>query len=280
MRQPAGPRVPIMSGNGAGVWIAVLAGWGLAAVTWLAWLAARIAAALAGGHVPSFGEHWVYTVLRGRTAQAWPGTPTVLVIAAGLILACAAAAAVAVAWRFIGRRIPRPEDPVAALSRNPQIAELASVRRGQERHPAAPVAGRGQPPQAVSRRYRAAARRSAQAVRPRPGPVRVLGRHHDRGHGAPLGEDHHAGHPAHPVRARPGRRDQRPRGPVGRDQRAARRDRDGVGVRPAAGDRLAAAVVGGPAGRAADQGGRYPAGRPLRLDGGRRAQARHLGAGR
>jgi len=127
MRQPPGPRVPIMSGNGAGVWIAVLAGWGLAAVIWLGWLAARIAAALAGGHVPSFGEHWVFTLLRGRTAQAWPGTPTVLVIAAGLILACAAAAAAAVAWRFIGRRIPRPGDPVAALSRNPRIADLAAA---------------------------------------------------------------------------------------------------------------------------------------------------------
>ena len=120
-----------------------------------------------------------------------------------------------------GRRaVPQPADRRAGIG-----------CRGQERHPAAPVAGRGQPPQAVSRRHRAAARRPAQAVRPRPGPVRVLGRHHDRGHGAPLGKDHHARRPAHPVRARPGRRDQRPRGPVGRDQRAARRDRDGVGVR-------------------------------------------------
>ena len=171
MRQPAGPRVPIMSGNGAGVWIVVLAGWGLAAVTWLAWLAARIAAALAGGHVPSYGEHWVYTVLRGRTAQAWPGTPTVLVIVAGLILACAAAAAVAVAWRFIGRRIPRPGGPGRRAVPQPADRRAGIGCRGQERHPAAPVAGRGQPPQAVSRRYRAAARRPAQAVRPRPGPV-------------------------------------------------------------------------------------------------------------
>jgi hypothetical protein len=127
MRQPAGPRVPIMSGNGAGIWIVVLSGWGAVAATWVAWLAARIAAELAGGHVPSFGERWVYVLLRGRTAQAWPGTPTVLVIGAGLVLACAAVAVVVVAWRFISRRIPRPEDPVAALARNPQIHELASA---------------------------------------------------------------------------------------------------------------------------------------------------------
>ena len=131
MRQAAGPRVPIMSGNGAGVWIVVLAGWGLVSVAWLAWLAARIAAVLARGRVPPFGERWVYTLLRGRTAQAWPGTPDALVIAAGLILACAVAVVAAVAWRIIGRRIPRSGDPVAALARNPQISDLASTQAGR-----------------------------------------------------------------------------------------------------------------------------------------------------
>ena len=113
MRQPVGPRVPIMSGNGAGVWIVVLACWGLAAVTWLAWLAARIAAALTGGDVPSYGVHWVYTVLRGRTAQTWPGTPTVLVVwpgSPGLRRRRRGGGGMAV-YR---RRLPRPEDPVAA----------------------------------------------------------------------------------------------------------------------------------------------------------------------
>jgi len=128
MRQAAGPRVPIMSGNGAGVWIAVLAGWSLVAVAWLAWLAAQIAAALVGGRVPPFSEHWVYTLVRGRTAQAWPGTPDALVIATGLILACTAVVMAAVAWRIIARRIPQSGDPVAALARNPQISNLASAQ--------------------------------------------------------------------------------------------------------------------------------------------------------
>lgn len=127
MRQPAGPRVPIMSGNGAGVWVVVLTSWGLVAAIWLAWLAARLAAALAGRRVPAFGEHWIYLLLRGRTPQTWPGTPTTLVMGISLVMACAAAAVATVAWRFISRRMPRPEDPVAALSRNPQIAELASA---------------------------------------------------------------------------------------------------------------------------------------------------------
>jgi type IV secretory pathway TraG/TraD family ATPase VirD4 len=116
-----------MSGNGAGVWLVVLAGWGLVAVTWLAWLAARVAAALAGRRIPPFGERWVYSLLRGHTAATWPGTPTLLVIGIGLPAACLAGAVVAVACRFTVRRIPRPEDPVAALARNPQIAELASA---------------------------------------------------------------------------------------------------------------------------------------------------------
>lgn len=127
MRQPVGPRVPIMSGNGAGVWITVLAGWGVVAVAWLVWLAARIAAELSGGRVPSFGEHWVYSLVRGRVAQAWSGTPTPLVIASGFVLACAATTVTVVTWRLIARSIPRPEDPVSALARNPQVAELAST---------------------------------------------------------------------------------------------------------------------------------------------------------
>ena len=81
MSRAAGPRVPVMAGNGAGVWVVLLIGWGLAAAAWLAWLAARIAAALAGRHVPPFGEHWVISLARGRTGQTWPGTPTVLVAA-------------------------------------------------------------------------------------------------------------------------------------------------------------------------------------------------------
>ena len=119
--------MPLLAGNGAGVWVVLLIGWGLAAAAWLAWLAARIAAALAGRRMPSFSERWVISVARWRTSQAWPGTSTILVVLIAIVLACAAVTAVAVAWRLIAARIPRPGDPVAALAVNPQITPLTPV---------------------------------------------------------------------------------------------------------------------------------------------------------
>ena len=127
MTRAAGPRVPILAGNGAGVWVVLLIGWGLAAAAWLAWLAARIAAALSGGHVPSFSAGWIITVARWHTSQAWPGTPTILVALIAAALACAVITAGVIVWRVIAARIPRPGDPVAALSGDPQITPLTPV---------------------------------------------------------------------------------------------------------------------------------------------------------
>jgi type IV secretory pathway TraG/TraD family ATPase VirD4 len=127
MNRAAGPRVPIMAGNGAGVWVVLLIGWGLLAASGLAWLAARIAAALAGRHVPPFGEHWIISLAQGRTGQTWPGTPTSLVLLIAVVLACAAITAGTLTWRVIAPRIPRPGDPVATLAVNPQIKPLTPV---------------------------------------------------------------------------------------------------------------------------------------------------------
>jgi type IV secretory pathway TraG/TraD family ATPase VirD4 len=127
MTRTAGPRMPLLAGNGAGVWVVLLIGWGLAAAAWLAWLAARIAAALSGRRMPPFGERWVISLARWRTSQAWPGTPTILVVVIVIILAVAAVAAGTVVWRIISARFPRPGDPVAALSGNPQITPLTPV---------------------------------------------------------------------------------------------------------------------------------------------------------
>jgi type IV secretory pathway TraG/TraD family ATPase VirD4 len=96
-------------------------------MAWLAWLAARIAAALAGRRMPSFSERWVISVARWRTSQAWPGTSTIVVVVIAVVLAGAAVTAVAVAWRLIAARTPRPGDPVAALAVNPQITPLTPV---------------------------------------------------------------------------------------------------------------------------------------------------------
>ena len=119
--------MPLLAGNGAGVWVVLLIGWGLAGMAWLAWVAARIAAALAGRRMPSFSERWVISLARWRTSQAWPGTSTIVVVLIAVVLACAAVTAVAVAWRLIAARIPRPGDPVAALAVNPQITPLTPV---------------------------------------------------------------------------------------------------------------------------------------------------------
>jgi type IV secretory pathway TraG/TraD family ATPase VirD4 len=104
-------------------WVLALC-WGLAALTGLVWVAAHAAAALSGGHVPPFGEQWAADLARGRTGQAWPGTPTALVVAIAVVLAASATAVVATVWRVISARRPGHGDPVAALRRNPGIQPL------------------------------------------------------------------------------------------------------------------------------------------------------------
>lgn len=124
MIRAPGPRAPFASGNAVGMWWILGLGWGLAAITALVWVAAWVAAALTGAHVPPFGESWIAALAQGHVGQVWPGTPTVLVacLATGLVGVVAGTAAAA--WRAISRRLPRPGDPVAALRRNPGIQPL------------------------------------------------------------------------------------------------------------------------------------------------------------
>ena len=145
-------------------------------------------------------------LVHGRTAQAWPGTPTPLVAVTGAVMAAALAAVTVIAWRIIARRSTQPGDPVAALSRDRSIRQLAHGPGRRAGHPAAPLAGRRPARQPRPRRHRAAARPPPAARRGRPGPVHLLGRHPARVHGAPVGQDDRARHPVRPVRARPGRR--------------------------------------------------------------------------
>jgi type IV secretory pathway TraG/TraD family ATPase VirD4 len=127
MSRALGPRVPLMAGNGAGVWVVLVIGWALVATTWLAWLAARIAAGLTNHRIPAFSQHWIISLARGRTAQTWPGTPTPLVMLFAVALAGAAITAGILTWRIIAARIPEPGDPVTALADNPQIEPLKPV---------------------------------------------------------------------------------------------------------------------------------------------------------
>jgi type IV secretory pathway TraG/TraD family ATPase VirD4 len=124
MSRAIGPRAPFTAGNSLGAWILLGLGWGLAALTALAWAGARTAAALTGGRVSPFGVHWVGELVRLRTAQTWPGTPTALVVTAWAVLACACAAMVTAVWRVVAARIPQAGDPVAALASNPGLLPL------------------------------------------------------------------------------------------------------------------------------------------------------------
>ena len=266
MSRALGPRPPLAAGNAALAWVLILAAWGLIALAWLAWAAARLAALAAGhGHVPPFGTRWVSALVHGHAAQAWPGVPTLLVAVAGAVLAAVLAAVTVIAWRVIARRITQPGDPVAALSRDRSVRQLAqspSAEQGIRLRPS--LAGSPARPPGHGR-YRAAARPAQAARRRRPGAVRVLGRHAGRLLRPPVRQDHLARHPVRPVSARPGRGHQRQSRPVGRHRRAARRVRlTDLAVRPAGDHRRRAAVLGQPAGLDDQRRSRPPAGRPLR----------------
>jgi hypothetical protein len=122
-----GPRPPLAVGNAALAWMLLAAAWAIIGLAWLAWAAARLAAALAGGRVPPFGTRWASALAHGRTAQTWPGTPTSLVAVTGGILAALLAAVAVMVWRVIARRVTQPGDPVAALSRDRSIRQLAHL---------------------------------------------------------------------------------------------------------------------------------------------------------
>ena len=124
MTRTAGPRAPVAAGTAAGMWCILALCWGLLGLTGLVWAAAQAAAALAGGHVPPFGEQWAADLTRGQTGRAWPGTPTALVATLAAAFAGSATAAIAAVWRVISARRPGHGDPVAALRRNPGIQPL------------------------------------------------------------------------------------------------------------------------------------------------------------
>ena len=116
--------MPVL-GGATGPWAAVVVSLGAVAVAWLAWLAAFIAAAASGGRVTSFGARWLIALAQGRTAQTWPGTPTILVAICGAVFVSLLAIATVKGWRFARRYLPRHGDPVAELARNADVAEFS-----------------------------------------------------------------------------------------------------------------------------------------------------------
>ncbi|WP_285705287.1 TraM recognition domain-containing protein [Microtetraspora sp. NBRC 16547] len=71
-----------------------------------------------------FGFTFASDMVAGRTAAAWPGTPTAAVVVVSVLLVSLAVAAVVGGWWLIVRRLPDPGDPVAALADNPGLASL------------------------------------------------------------------------------------------------------------------------------------------------------------
>ncbi len=124
MSRALGPRPAAAPGGGAAGWAVLAICWSLVALAGLLWGAARLAAAVTRGTVEPFGTKFADAVLHGRTAQAWPHTPTIAVTAIALVLSLCSAVVAVLAVRVTARLRPAPGDPVAALSRNPRMRAL------------------------------------------------------------------------------------------------------------------------------------------------------------
>jgi type IV secretory pathway TraG/TraD family ATPase VirD4 len=127
-----GPRPAVTPGGAAAGWAVLAVCWTGTGLTALVWAAARIAAVLTGGSTERFGTAFAVHLLHGRTALAWPHTPTPAVACCAVALLACAAALAATAARMITRLRPAPGDPVAALARNPRMRTmlLGPVARG------------------------------------------------------------------------------------------------------------------------------------------------------
>ena len=82
-----GPRPSAAPGGTAAGWAVLIACWSLVALIGLVWVAAGLAAWMTGGAAESFGMKFAADVLHGRTGQAWPHTPTVVVTVTVFVLA-------------------------------------------------------------------------------------------------------------------------------------------------------------------------------------------------
>jgi hypothetical protein len=100
-------------------WVVLISCWILAVPVFIVWAGARAAAALGGGHVTAFGFGFAFDLAGRRTAAAWPGVATPLVIACATVIAVLITA---VTWitcvRVASRLMHAPDDPVAALARH------------------------------------------------------------------------------------------------------------------------------------------------------------------
>ncbi|MBA9007300.1 type IV secretory system conjugative DNA transfer family protein [Thermomonospora cellulosilytica] len=124
MSRALGPRPSMWHSSAAGGWLVLLLCWAPVLCFALVWVAARAAAAVAGGRVRGFGSDFILAVLHGRFEQAWPGTPTPLVV----IVLVAGGLGIVVAgnhlWWRVEQRRSVPGDPVQAMAGGPGLEGL------------------------------------------------------------------------------------------------------------------------------------------------------------
>lgn len=124
MTRALGPRASILDSNAGAGWLVLAACWTPIVALWLVWISAQLAAITTGGSVAPFGTNFALALGRRHFQNAWPGTPTPLVLLILMLLLTALASAGWTIWRRIAHRFPQPGDPVAALADSPGLAEL------------------------------------------------------------------------------------------------------------------------------------------------------------
>ncbi|GAA1311659.1 hypothetical protein Psi02_72540 [Planotetraspora silvatica] len=141
MTRAVGPRAGFTPHGSIGGWVLLLVGWGAVAVFALIWAGAWLASRMFGGRVSDFGTDFVVDVAEGRTATAWPGTPTPAVVVTAVLLLSVMLAVVVAVWWLIARRVLDPLDPVAALADNPGLASLMPKVAAQKARGLRPALG-------------------------------------------------------------------------------------------------------------------------------------------
>ena len=189
MSRALGPRVPVTGSSASPAWMV----FGLCAVPFAisaaAWAAAKAAAFITGGQVTGYGFGFTVDLFSGRTALAWPHTPSALVAACAVITAIVVAAAGYAGWKMSGSWLPSaPDDPLTALAAHRRQHTALTLPATAAKAVTLRASLTGVDPRQVP--PAAAGMMLGDLLLPhgrhRPGPVRLLGRYRNRPDGPPL----------------------------------------------------------------------------------------------
>ncbi|MEN3308862.1 MAG: hypothetical protein V7603_5064 [Micromonosporaceae bacterium] len=121
---------PVQPRSGAGTmpltpFVLLGAAWGAIALTWLAWAAGALTAAVTGRPGgPGFGAAFATDLLHGHWQVLYPHVNHTLVAVVYTILVLAAAAPVTTGWIIWERRRTHAGDPLPSLARPGEVADL------------------------------------------------------------------------------------------------------------------------------------------------------------